>query len=367
MVIPLDGIPFHPYYSVKDIVGVVVFLFVFSIVVFFMPEGGGYFLEYNNFIPADPLVTPPHIAPVWYFTPYYSLLRAVTYPLFGIDAKFWGVVAMGAGTLILGAFLGLIAAPVKSIRYRGPITKWLLASGSSVSSSLASSGPRIRPTSSSASFPAPRSRNCSGVLLPVFPDDADLVFPGSLQAGTGPGDDEMKKFLTAILFAPFLAFAAGATLHLDSAPDKSKDMAALQNGAKIFVNYCLNCHSASYMRYNRLQDIGLTDAQIKDNLLFTAEKVWRADEDRHAACGCQGLVRRGPPDLTIIARARASEHGSGADWLYTYLRTFYRDENRPTGWNNVVFENVGMPHVFWELQGEQVMGADHKFDAGQAG
>ncbi|MBK7685154.1 MAG: cytochrome bc complex cytochrome b subunit [Rhodocyclaceae bacterium] len=125
--IPLDGIAFHPYYTVKDIVGTVVFLAVFSIVLFFMPEGGGYFLEYNNFFPADPLQTPPHIAPVWYFTPYYSILRAVTYPLFGIDAKFWGVAAMGASTLILLLLPWLDRSPVKSIRYRGPITKWMLS------------------------------------------------------------------------------------------------------------------------------------------------------------------------------------------------------------------------------------------------
>ncbi len=125
--IPLDGIPFHPYYTVKDIVGVVVFLMVFSIILFFMPEGGGYFLEYNNFIPADPMVTPPHIAPVWYFTPYYSLLRAVTYPLFGIDAKFWGVVAMGAGVMIFFFLPWLDRSPAKSIRYRGPIFKGFLA------------------------------------------------------------------------------------------------------------------------------------------------------------------------------------------------------------------------------------------------
>ena len=124
--IPLDGIPFHPYYTVKDIVGVIVFLMVFTIIVFFMPEGGGYFLEYNNFDPADPLKTPPHIAPVWYFTPYYSLLRAVTYPLLGIDAKFWGVVAMGAGVVIFAFLPWLDRSPVKSIRYRGPITKTLL-------------------------------------------------------------------------------------------------------------------------------------------------------------------------------------------------------------------------------------------------
>ena len=123
---PLDGIPFHPYYTVKDIVGVVAFLFFFSAVVFFAPEGGGYFLEFNNFIPADPLTTPPHIAPVWYFTPFYSILRAVTYPLFGLDAKFWGVVAMGASVVIIAFLPWLDRSPVKSIRYKGPIYKTAL-------------------------------------------------------------------------------------------------------------------------------------------------------------------------------------------------------------------------------------------------
>ncbi len=124
--IPLDGIPFHPYYTVKDIVGVVAFLFFFSAVVFFAPEGGGYFLEFNNFIPADPLKTPPHIAPVWYFTPFYSILRAVTYPLFGLDAKFWGVVAMGASVVIIAFLPWLDRSPVKSVRYKGPIFKFAL-------------------------------------------------------------------------------------------------------------------------------------------------------------------------------------------------------------------------------------------------
>jgi ubiquinol-cytochrome c reductase cytochrome b subunit len=124
---PLDGIPFHPYYTVKDIAGVALFLILFSLVVFFAPEGGGYFIEANNFFPADPMKTPLHIAPVWYFTPYYSMLRAVTYPLLGIDAKFWGVVAMGAGVVILFFLPWLDRSPVKSIRYRGPIYKTLLA------------------------------------------------------------------------------------------------------------------------------------------------------------------------------------------------------------------------------------------------
>ena len=124
--IPLDGIPFHPYYTVKDIVGVVVFLMLFFSVVFFAPEGGGYFLEYNNFFPADPLKTPPHIAPVWYFTPFYSILRAVVWPLFGLEAKFWGVVAMGASVVIIALLPWLDRSPVKSIRYRGPIYKGFL-------------------------------------------------------------------------------------------------------------------------------------------------------------------------------------------------------------------------------------------------
>ncbi|MDD5298080.1 MAG: cytochrome bc complex cytochrome b subunit [Rhodocyclaceae bacterium] len=124
--LPLDGIPFHPYYSVKDMVGVGVFLFVFCAILFFAPEGGGYFIEANNFFPADPMVTPPHIAPVWYFTPFYSILRAVTYPLFGLDAKFWGVVAMGAAVVIIAFLPWLDKSPAKSIRYRGPIYKiWL--------------------------------------------------------------------------------------------------------------------------------------------------------------------------------------------------------------------------------------------------
>ena len=115
---PLDGIPFHPYYTVKDTLGVVVFLMVFSIIMFFLPEGGGYFLEYNNFIPADPLKTPPHIAPVWYFTPFYSILRAVP-PMF--NSQFPGVIAMGVSTLIFFALPWLDRSPVKSIRYKGPL------------------------------------------------------------------------------------------------------------------------------------------------------------------------------------------------------------------------------------------------------
>jgi len=124
--IPLDGIPFHPYYTVKDIVGVVVFLMFFSIVIFFVPEGGGYFLEKPNFEPANPLKTPEHIAPVWYFTPYYAMLRAVTIDIGPLTAKFLGVIVMGSSVVIFFFLPWLDRSPVKSIRYRGPIYKTML-------------------------------------------------------------------------------------------------------------------------------------------------------------------------------------------------------------------------------------------------
>ncbi|MEZ5617326.1 MAG: cytochrome c1 [Rhodocyclaceae bacterium] len=174
------------------------------------------------------------------------------------------------------------------------------------------------------------------------------------------------SFVLALFFAPFAA-QASVSLKLDRAPDRANDNAALQNGAKLFINNCLNCHGASYVRYNRLTDIGLTEQQIKDNLLFTAEKIGEPMGISMPRKDAKEFFGAWPPDLSLIARARASGDGSGADWLYTYLRGFYRDEKRPTGWNNVVFDSVGMPHVLWELQGEQVMGADHKLTLAKPG
>jgi ubiquinol-cytochrome c reductase cytochrome c1 subunit len=165
-----------------------------------------------------------------------------------------------------------------------------------------------------------------------------------------------KKIILGLMMAVGMTLSAHANVGgpaWDKAPDKINDMAALQNGAKLFVNYCLNCHSAAFMRYNRLQDIGLTPAQIKDNLLVTNTKIgdtMKAAIDPQQAKAWFGA---NPPDLTVIARSRAGANGTGADYLYTYLRTFYKDETKPTGWNNLVFPNVGMPHVLWELQGER--------------
>ncbi|MCL2021498.1 MAG: cytochrome c1 [Betaproteobacteria bacterium] len=159
----------------------------------------------------------------------------------------------------------------------------------------------------------------------------------------------LKTLLAICLFAPALTWAASG-VHLDSAPGRSGNNAALQNGAKLFVNYCLSCHGASAIRYNTLLGLGLSKEQIEANLIFTPDKIgapMRVTMRHDEAKKWFGVT---PPDLSLIARARASEDGTGADWLYTYLRGFYRDDSRPTGWNNHAFDSVGMPHVLYQLQ-----------------
>ncbi|SNT03325.1 ubiquinol-cytochrome c reductase cytochrome c1 subunit [Noviherbaspirillum humi] len=161
----------------------------------------------------------------------------------------------------------------------------------------------------------------------------------------------LKKLIAAVAFVPVLALASEDGFPLDHLAPRTNDITALQHGAKLFVNYCLNCHGASAMRYNRLKDIGLSEDQIKNNLLFTTEKVGDLMKVSMPTKDAKDWFGATPPDLSVIARAKSSEAGPGTDWLYTYLRTFYKDDTRPTGWNNLVFPNVGMPHVMWDLQG----------------
>jgi len=168
----------------------------------------------------------------------------------------------------------------------------------------------------------------------------------------------MKKILLSLLLAFGLhanASASEAGYSWDKFPtDKMTDMAALQNGARLFVNYCLNCHSAAYMRYNRLRDIGLDEDQIKKNLLFSTDKVGETMRVSLDARQAKDWFGAQPPDLSVIARSRAEiGRGTGADYLYTYLRTFYRDDSKATGWNNLAFPDVAMPHALWELQGQR--------------
>lgn len=161
----------------------------------------------------------------------------------------------------------------------------------------------------------------------------------------------LRKFVCLLALAPALAFASGAKLQLDGAPVNLHDKASLQRGAQVFVNHCLNCHSAASMRYGRLQDIGLTEAQIRDNLMFTVDKVGETMKTAMPAKESKTWFGVAPPDLSVVARSR------GADWLYTYLRTFYRDPKTATGWNNAVFPNVAMPHALWTLQGVRSLDA----------
>ena len=171
----------------------------------------------------------------------------------------------------------------------------------------------------------------------------------------------MKKLLLSLLLT--LGCVAGASANeggypLDKFPvEKMNDMASLQHGAKLFVNYCLNCHSANYMRYNRMKDLGLTDDEIKKNMLFATEKVGETMKISLDPKQAKEWFGTTPPDLSVVARSRAAGGaggGTGADYLYTLWRTFYRDETKPSGWNNLVFPDIAMPHAMWELQGQRV-------------
>lgn len=172
----------------------------------------------------------------------------------------------------------------------------------------------------------------------------------------------MKKILFAFLCAPVMAFAATAGIHLDKWPGSVRDQASLKNGAKLFTTYCMNCHSASFMRYQKLFEIGFTEEEMRNEGMISPDaKVGdlmvvaaRTNEQKQWFGGIA------PPDLTVVVRARgeAGAPNAGRDFVYTYLRSFYRDPERPTGWNNPTFENVGMPHPMWELQGQAVKNTD---------
>ena len=160
---------------------------------------------------------------------------------------------------------------------------------------------------------------------------------------------KIKYILLVLCLLPITAFASGVEVKLDRAQIQTNDKLSLQRGAQTFVNYCLTCHSADYMRYNRLRDLGLTEKQISENLIFTGQKPGGLMNSAMAKKEAKQWFGVPPPDLSVIARSR------GADWLYTYLRQFYRDESTATGWNNLVFDRAAMPHVFYQLQGEQTL------------
>ena len=164
----------------------------------------------------------------------------------------------------------------------------------------------------------------------------------------------MKNLMT-VLIALIVTFSTTATVQaagvsgvVDKVDVNMRDMSSLQNGAKLFVNYCLSCHSAAYARYNLVaEDLGISEELLKENLMFTTEKVGDLMKTTMPVEDARKWFGVAPPDLTLVSRVRKR------DWVYTYLRAFYLDENSPSGWNNSLFENVAMPHALYELQGVQ--------------
>ena len=158
----------------------------------------------------------------------------------------------------------------------------------------------------------------------------------------------MKTLIALLAAAPLIALGAEG-YRLDRSPHDPRDLVSLQSGARTYMNYCLGCHGLQFMRYEGLKELGLNEAQIKDNLMFTAEKVGEPIKIAFNPKDAKSWFGVAPPDLSVVARSRSP------DWIYTYLRTFYRDPKAPTGWNNAVFPNVSMPHALWSLQGQRAL------------
>ena len=344
--VPLDGIPFHPYYTVHDIQAIAVFLFIFCAVVFFMPEMGGLFLEYPNFERANTLKTPEHIAPVWYFTPYYSVLRA-------IPDKFWGFVAFAASVVIPFLLPWLDRSPVKSWRYKGNVTRVMLVLF--VSSFLILGVLGLRPPTPARTLLA---QVCVVIYFAFFllmpfwtarestkPVPERVTMNGGLSVWGVMGALLLIGLLTLM---PLTAVGAGGSgVKLDRMEPDLRDKASLQTGLGLYMNYCMGCHSLQYSRYERVaDDLGIPhDLMMAHTVFDPQQKIGDLMENATDDAKAKRWWGVAPPDLTLIARAR------GTDWLYTYLRTFYADDSRPWGVNNKVFPDVGMPHAMLELQG----------------
>ena len=356
--IPLDGVAFHPYYSVHDLQAIAVFLFIFCGVMFFMPEMGGYFIEFANFEEANALKTPEHIAPVWYFTPFYSVLRAV-------PDKFWGFVAFAASVAVPFMLPWLDRSPVKSWRYRGNITKVMLLVF--VASFLILGVLGVKAPTPARTFLA---QICSIIyfgfflLMPIWSSmDKTKPVPErvTMDGGIGFwGSMGGLALILALTILPLRAVGAESAFNCGSMPcdEISVDphnKASLQNGARLYMNYCMGCHSLQYSRYNRVAaDLEIPEDLFQANLMFDpSEKIGALMHNAMDEDNAKVWFGATPPDLTLVSRARQPE------WLYTYLRTFYKDDSRPYGVNNKVFKDVGMPHVLLELQGmpECAMGA----------
>jgi ubiquinol-cytochrome c reductase cytochrome b subunit len=331
---------------------------------------GGYFLEYPNFEIANSLKTPDHIAPVWYFTPYYSVLRA-------IPDKFLGFVAFAAAVAIPFMLPWLDRSPVKSWRYKGNFTKVALILFSASFLILGVLG--VKNPTPERTFLA---QICSVIYfafflgMPIWTSmEKTKPIPErvTMNGGIGIWGSLAALVLVALLtMLPLKAVGAESAFNCgavacDHVDNDVSDSGSLQRGAQLYMNYCMGCHGLKYARYERAaNDMGIPDDLFEENLKFdSSAKI--GDLMYSSMSEKQGKQWFGaaPPDLTLIARSRAKAGTRGTEWLYTYLRNFYQDESRPYGVNNRVFPDVGMPHALLELQGMQkcVMGSSNGADA----
>ncbi len=345
---PIDGIPFYPYFVIHDLVPITVFLFAFCAVLFFMPEMGGYFLEHANFEKANSLKTPEHIAPVWYFTPYYSMLRAV-------PDKLGGFITMAAAIAVLFVLPWLDRSPVRSMRYKGNISRAMILIFAASFIILGYLG--IKAPTPERTFLA---QVCTGIYFSYFagiyfwtryertrPEPDRITMDG----GIGPFKTMCGFALVGLLVVlPLKAVGAEGkscgAIECDAFEAQLDNNASLQTGAKLAVNYCMGCHSFQYSRWERVaDDLAIPHQLMMQNMVFTGQRIGDLMTIGMTPEKSKQWFGAVPPDLTLVARARSPE------WVYTYLRNFYVDDNRPLGVNNRVYKDVGMPHALLDLQG----------------
>lgn len=410
--VPRDGVPFHPFYTVHDLIGIAVFLFVFCFVIFFMPEMGGFFLEYANFEEANNLKTPPHIAPVWYFTPFYAILRAVTFDIGPLSSKFLGLVAMGAAIAILFVLPWLDKSPVKSMRYKGFMPRVSLLVFAAMFVILGYLGVKS-PTDSRTAlaqlatiyyfayfiqmpmFTNPTKKQTgliniavsiglalallnvswggfekTGLFIGLF-GTAVAALVGltpwlTAKDGVKPEPErvQMKGLPAVLVWGGFLLFVVLTVVPIKAVGaggEKScgaidcyemtpdlHDKESLQAGAKWFVNYCMGCHEARFSRYGRVAE----DLGI-DPELMREQMIFDGSAVGSLMTNSMDPAKSkkwfGAAPPDLTLVARARN----PQWLYTYMLTFYKDDTRPTGVNNRTFDKVAMPHVMLEMQGLQ--------------
>jgi len=348
---PIDGIPFYPYFVIHDLVPIVIFLFVFCAILFFMPEMGGYFLEHANFEIANSLKTPEHIAPVWYFTPFYSMLRAV-------PDKLGGFITMAAAIAILFVLPWLDRSPVRSIRYKGIVSRIAILVFAACFIILGYLGVKA-PTPERTLLAQICTLLYFGYFIGIFfwtrmettkPEPARITMDGGIGFWRSMGA-LLVVLLLVILPIKAVGSESGKSCgSIDCEPFEAEltHYPSLQKGAKLAVNYCMGCHSFKYSRWERVaDDLNIPHQLMMDNMLFSGQKIGELMKIAMPAENAKAWFGAEPPDLTLVARARSPE------WVYTYLKNFYADSSRPLGVNNKVFKDVGMPHALLDLQGLQ--------------